>query len=187
MKMEDGGSLGVMPLKMKNTEDHQELLRSWAGGSRQILSQNPQKEFTLLRPWICTSGLQNLEGIERAAVLSRPFVCGHFSWQPQEMNTLSLIGVLATSISMRILSECNISFPRFLYLCCVSEAQVHFSRQISVGYRMPLCSVALFTTPRTSRAPQYGFCLRSGSLKQSLRQGFRCLWLIAGMSFWKHL
>lgn len=57
MKMEDGGSLGVMPLKMKNTEDHQELLRSWAGGSRQILSQNPQKEFTLLRPWICTSGL----------------------------------------------------------------------------------------------------------------------------------
>lgn len=31
------------------------------------------------------------------------------------------------------------------------------------------------------------FCLRSDSLKQSLRQRFRCLWLIAGMSFWKHL
>ena len=57
MTMEDGGSLGVMPLKMKDTEDHQELLRSWEGGSGQILSQNLQKEFTLLRPWICTSGL----------------------------------------------------------------------------------------------------------------------------------
>ena len=28
MKMEDGGSPGVMPLKVKDTEDHQELLRS---------------------------------------------------------------------------------------------------------------------------------------------------------------
>ena len=65
---------------------------------------------------------------ERAVVLSRPFVCGHFSWQPQETNTLPLIGVLATSVSMRILSECNISFPRFLYLYHVSETQVHFSR-----------------------------------------------------------
>lgn len=28
MKIEDGGSSGVMPLKMKDTEDHQELLRA---------------------------------------------------------------------------------------------------------------------------------------------------------------
>ena len=90
---------------------------------------------------------------EKAVVLSRPFVCGHFSRQPQETNTLSLIGVLATFISMRISSECNISFPRFLYLYCISETRVHFSMWISVGYRMPLCSVALFTPPRTSRAP----------------------------------
>lgn len=57
MKMEHGGSPGVMPLKMKDTEDHQELLRSQEGGSGQILSQSLQRKFTLLRPWICTSGL----------------------------------------------------------------------------------------------------------------------------------
>ena len=51
MKMEDGGSLGVMPLKMKNTEDHQELLRSWAGGSRQILSQNHSAQTLDLYFW----------------------------------------------------------------------------------------------------------------------------------------
>ena len=57
MKMEDGGSPGVMPLKVKDTEDHQELLWSWEGGNGQILSQTLQRKFTLLRPWICTSSL----------------------------------------------------------------------------------------------------------------------------------
>ena len=33
MKMEDGGSPRVMPLKVKDTEGHQELLRSQEGGS----------------------------------------------------------------------------------------------------------------------------------------------------------
>ena len=57
MKMEDGGSPRVMPLKVKDTEGHQELLRSQEGGSGQILSQSLQRKFTLLRPCICTYGL----------------------------------------------------------------------------------------------------------------------------------
>lgn len=128
MKTEDGAGLGVTYLKISEHQGPLGTTGTWERGRGQSPSEPPagvlSAETLILYFW----PLEPQENTERTVVLAPLSAYGHFLRQPQEKNTLPLIGVVATSTSMRILSERNISFPRFLYLYHMSETQARFSR-----------------------------------------------------------